>query len=98
MSVIQNIRLLRNEAQLRKEALDVNALANDLGLHVRRWGLAHALSDNDQSLQIMLWPKRAIYVNFAKYTKPLIKTLMSKGYEFVECRRKLSILKLKCNG
>ena len=29
-------RLLRNEAQLRKEALDVNALANDLGLHVRR--------------------------------------------------------------
>ena len=73
-------RLLRNEAQLRKEALDVNALANDLGLHVRRWGLAHALSDNDQSLQIMLGEKGYLR-KFEKYTKPLMKTLMSKGYE-----------------
>ena len=73
-------RLLRNEAQLRKEALDVNALANDLGLHVRRWGLAHALSDNGQSLQIMLGEKGYLR-KFEKYTKPLMKTLMSKGYE-----------------
>ena len=73
-------RLLRNEAQLRKEALDVNALANDLELHVRRWGLAHALSDNDQSLLIM-WGEKGYLRKFEKYTKPLMKTLMSKGYE-----------------
>ncbi len=37
-------------------------LPMNLGRHVRRWGLAHALSDNDESLEIMLG-ERGIYVN-----------------------------------
>ena len=53
-------RLLRNEAQLRKEALDVNALANDLGLHVRRWPMHCPITINHYRL---CWAKRGIYVN-----------------------------------
>ncbi len=73
-------RLLRADLQQRQQALTVNSLANELGLHVRRWGLAHALSESDEPLEIMIGEKGYLR-KFEKFSRPILKSLVSKGYE-----------------
>lgn len=72
--------LLRSDPKLRAQALAVDALANELGIYVRRWGLAHALSESDEPLEIMIGEKGYLR-KFEKFSKPLIKSLVSKNYQ-----------------
>ena len=72
--------LLRSDPKLRNQALDINEIANELGLYVRRWGLAHALTENDDSLEIMIGEKGYLR-KFEKISKPLLKSLVAKGYK-----------------
>ena len=44
--------LLRLDPHLRQQALEINTLSNELGAHVRRWGLAQALSTSDEPLGV----------------------------------------------
>ena len=49
--------ILRRDPSLRKLALDIDLLAGKLGIHVRRWSLAHALDVGDEPLEIMMGEK-----------------------------------------
>ncbi len=72
--------LLRPNSAERELALDINAQASELGLHVRRWGLAHSLTEGEESLDIMIGEKGYLR-QFEKYSKPFIKALLSKSYQ-----------------
>lgn len=71
--------LLYRSDQLTQKILTVDELANELGKHVRRWGLAHIVS-SDESMDILIGEKGYLR-RFEKYTKPILKTLLSKGYQ-----------------
>jgi len=73
-------RLLRADQTLREQALEINQIANELGIHVRRWGLAHVLADSNEPLEIMIGEKGYLR-QFEKFSKPLLKTLVSKSYQ-----------------
>ena len=73
-------RLLRSDPELRVQAIEIDALANEMGRHVRRWVLAHALQGSDESVEILIGEKGYLR-QFDKYTKPLLKKLVSKGYQ-----------------
>lgn len=75
--------LLRSDIQQRDLALEINALANELGQHVRRWGLAHSLAKSEESLEILIGEKGYLR-QFEKYSKPIIKAMLSKGYQLNE--------------
>jgi len=88
--------LLRADAQQRDLALEINAQATELGKHVRRWGLAHTLTKNEASLDIMIGEKGYLR-QFEKYSKPIIKALLSKGYQLnadkvAESKQQMDIL------
>ncbi|MFC6166046.1 glutathione S-transferase family protein [Acinetobacter terrestris] len=72
--------LLRADLQQRELALGINQQATELGMHVRRWGLAHTLSQSEESLDILIGEKGYLR-QFEKYSKPVIKALLSKGYQ-----------------
>ena len=72
--------LLRSDPKLRAQALEINQISNKLGMYVRRWGLAHALSESDEPLEIMIGEKGYLR-KFEKFSKPIIKSLVSKGYQ-----------------
>lgn len=72
--------LLRADPQQRQLALEINGLATELGRHVRRWGLAHTLTENEESLDILIGEKGYLR-QFEKYSKPIIRALLSKGYQ-----------------
>ncbi|MFD1439014.1 glutathione S-transferase family protein [Acinetobacter terrae] len=72
--------LLRADLQQRELALEINHQATELGMHVRRWGLAHTLSESEESLDILIGEKGYLR-QFEKYSKPIIKALLSKGYQ-----------------
>ena len=72
--------LLRLDPYLRQQALEINTLSHELGVHVRRWGLAQALSTSDEPLEIMLGEKGYLR-QFEKFSKPILKTLVSKSYQ-----------------
>lgn len=72
--------LLRTDAEQYKHAFAINTLADELGQHVRRWGLAHALSESEEPLEILIGEKGYLR-QFSKYSKPIIKALVSKGYQ-----------------
>lgn len=71
--------LLRSEPLLKQQALDINEMANHLGQAVRRWSMAHALLENDDTLDIMIGEKGYLR-KFEKFSKPIIKSLVAKGY------------------
>lgn len=73
-------RLLPADESLRQHALQMDALANEMGRHVRRWVLAHALQGSDESVEILIGEKGYMR-QFDKYTRPLIKKLVSTGYQ-----------------
>ena len=72
--------LLRADLQQRELALEINHQATELGRHVRRWGLAHTLTESEESLDILIGEKGYLR-QFEKYSKPIIKALLSKGYQ-----------------
>lgn len=72
--------LLRADPQQRDLALAINHQATELGMHVRRWGLAHTLTESEESLDIMIGEKGYLR-QFEKYSKPLMKALLSKNYQ-----------------
>lgn len=72
--------LIRPDAKLREQALEIDELSIELGQHVRRWGLAHTLNESEESLEILIGEKGYLR-QFEKYSKPLIKALVSKGYK-----------------
>lgn len=72
--------LLRTDKALRQKALEINEIANELGMHVRRWGLAHVLSESDEPLEIIIGEKGYLR-KFEKFSKPIIKSLVANGYK-----------------
>ena len=72
--------LLRSDLQQRELALEINHQATELGRHVRRWGLAHTLTESEESLDILIGEKGYLR-QFEKYSKPIIRALLSKGYQ-----------------
>lgn len=72
--------LIRPDVKLREDALEINELSIELGQHVRRWGLAHVLNESEESLDILIGEKGYLR-QFEKYSKPIIKALVSKGYQ-----------------
>ncbi|OTG82396.1 glutathione S-transferase family protein [Acinetobacter sp. ANC 4648] len=72
--------LLRSDLRLREKTLEINLLANELGLHVRRWGLALTLSISDEPIEIMIGEKGYLR-RFEKISKPILKTLIAKNYQ-----------------
>ncbi|TCM60263.1 glutathione S-transferase [Acinetobacter calcoaceticus] len=81
--------LLRSNQTLRDQALEINLLSNELGKHVRRWGLAHSLSVSDEPLEIMIGEKGYLR-QFEKFSKPILKSIVSKGYQLDEEKVTLS--------
>ena len=55
-------------------------LANELGIHVRRWSLAQALSVGDHPLEIMMG-EQGYLRQFEKISKPILKSLVSTNYK-----------------
>lgn len=82
-------RLLRGDPQLREKTLEIDEITIELGIHVRRWGLAHALAEGDESLEIIIGEKGYLR-QFEKFSKPIIKSLMSKRYQLEDERVALS--------
>lgn len=72
--------LLRANPNLREQALAINTLSNELGQHVRRWGLAHSLSVSDEPLEIMIGEKGYLR-QFEKISKPILKRVMNKRFQ-----------------
>jgi glutathione S-transferase len=70
--------LLRADQAQYKEALEINALANELGRHVRRWVMSYALNTGEESLEILIGEKGYLR-KFEKYTKPLMRKVVAKG-------------------
>ena len=73
-------RLIRGDSSQREKIIELDDLANEMGIHVRRWGLAHALVESDESLEIIIGEKGYLR-QFEKFSKPIIKSLMSKHYQ-----------------
>ncbi len=73
-------RLIRGDTAQREKIIEIDGIANELGIHVRRWGLAHALVDGDESIEIIIGEKGYLR-QFEKLSKPIIKGLMSKHYQ-----------------
>ncbi|SPL71507.1 glutathione S-transferase family protein [Acinetobacter stercoris] len=72
--------LLRSDQILRQQALEINHLANELGVYVRRFGLAHALAQGDEPIDILIG-EQGYLRQFEKFSKPILKKLVSKGYQ-----------------
>lgn len=71
--------VLSTQPTLRTEILKINEMATGLGQHVRVWGLAQVLA-SDHSLDILIGEKGYLR-RFSKYSKPLMKSFLSKGYQ-----------------
>lgn len=76
-------RLLPVEARLRQKVLEIDEMTQELGRHIRRWMLAQALSHDHESMEILIGEKGYLR-QFEKFSKPLLKTLLSKGYALTE--------------
>lgn len=74
--------LLSHQPSLRKNILDINEMANELGQHVRIWGLAQVLA-SEHAMDILIGEKGYLR-RFAKYSKPLMKSVLFKGYQLDE--------------
>ncbi|QER39463.1 glutathione S-transferase family protein [Acinetobacter suaedae] len=72
--------LLRRDEQLREQAIEIDKLANELGVHVRRWSLAQALSTSDHPLEIMMG-EQGYLRQFEKFSKPILKSLVASNYQ-----------------
>lgn len=76
--VYPELPLLRSDPKQKQLTLELNDLANELGVHVRRWAMSFALTESEESLDIIIGEKGYLR-KFEKYTKPLMKIVMEKG-------------------
>ncbi|MEG0341228.1 glutathione S-transferase family protein [Acinetobacter sp. TY1] len=76
-------RLLSTDTNLRDKILEIDLICNDLGTHVRRWGLAVTLAISDEPIEIMIGEKGYLR-RFEKFSKPLLKSLVAKNYQLDE--------------
>ena len=82
--------LLRADRKLREKAIELNDLANELGVCVRRWGLAHMIeANNEEALDIIIGEKGYLR-KLEKISKPIIKSLVSSGYKVESEKVKLA--------
>lgn len=78
-------RLLSTDIHLREKILEIDQICNDLGTHVRRWGLAVTLAISDEPIEIMIGEKGYLR-RFEKFSKPLLKSLVAKNYQLDEVK------------
>ena len=71
---------MRRDEQLREQALEIDKFSGELGVHVRRWSLAQALSVGDHPLEIMIG-EQGYLRQFEKISKPILKSLVSSNYK-----------------
>src|SRR5690606_40911514 len=55
----------------------------ELGRHVRRWMLSQALTSDHESLDILIG-EQGYLRQFEKFSKPLLKAMVAKGYALNE--------------
>ncbi len=72
-------RLLHAEGYFRNKALEINEITLELGRHVRRWMLSQALTSDHESLDILIG-EQGYLRQFEKFSKPLLKAMVAKGY------------------
>ena len=78
--------LLRRDEQLRQQTLKIDSLADELGVHVRRWALAYTLAQGDHALEIMMG-EQGYLRQFEKISKPFLKTLVKKIISLKRARK-----------
>lgn len=78
-------RLISTDIHLREKILEIDQICNDLGTHVRRWGLAVTLAMSDEPIEIMMGEKGYLR-RFEKFSKPLLKSLVVKNYQLDEVK------------
>ncbi len=86
-------QLLSADQHLREQALAIDAVSNELGQHVRRWGLALTLSISSEPLEIMIG-ENGYLRRFEKFSKPILKSLVEKNYQLNDENVAQSKLKL----
>ncbi len=79
-------RLLHAEGYFRNKALEINEITLELGCHVRRWMLSQALTSDHESLDILIG-EQGYLRQFEKFSKPLLKAMVAKGYALNEGNR-----------
>lgn len=72
--------LLRRDVYMHDRALEIDKIADELGVHVRRWSLGQALTHGDEPLEIMMG-EQGYLRQFEKFSKPILKTLVTKSYQ-----------------
>ncbi|MHA3054413.1 glutathione S-transferase family protein [Acinetobacter sp. ANC 4633] len=72
--------LLPSRFGLREEVLHLNHEANLLGVHVRHWVWSQMIVRNNASLDILLGESGYLR-KLKKYSQPLVKTLVSHGFQ-----------------
>ncbi|ANF82030.1 glutathione S-transferase [Acinetobacter sp. NCu2D-2] len=75
--------LLPTEPKLRQKAIEINEKTLELGRHIRRWILLHALNDDQESMEILIGEKGYLR-QFERFSKPILKAVMTKGYALTE--------------
>ncbi|WP_111891644.1 glutathione S-transferase family protein [Acinetobacter sp. MB5] len=72
--------LLPNRFALREEVLQINHHANLLGVHVRHWVWSQMIVRNNTTIDILLGESRYLR-KFKKFSKPVLKSLVSHGFQ-----------------
>ncbi|MCO8041654.1 glutathione S-transferase family protein [Acinetobacter bohemicus] len=75
--------LLYPEGPWRQQSLNINEMTLELGRHVRRWMLAQALAYDDESMDILIG-EQGYLRQFEKYSRPLLKAVVARGYALNE--------------
>lgn len=70
--------LLGSSHSSREKILEIDSLCNELGYYVRQWLLTDLLQ-KDEAMEIVLG-ERGYLRKFSRYSKPVIKTIMSKSF------------------
>ena len=76
-------RLLPVDPHLRQSVLDINEMTLEMGRHIRRWILSQAFQDEQESMDILIGEKGYLR-QFERFSKPLLKAVMTKGYALNE--------------
>ncbi|MDO4222942.1 MAG: glutathione S-transferase [Acinetobacter sp.] len=73
-------RIIRPQHDLHDAILAIDAQANILGQHVRRWCLASLSVQDRYALEVLLG-ERGYARKFSKLTKPILQKLMQKAFQ-----------------
>ncbi|WP_343596276.1 glutathione S-transferase [Acinetobacter sp.] len=78
--------LLGSTLSTREKILEVDLLCNELGQHVWQWLLTDLLQQ-DEAIETVLG-ENGYLRKFSRYSKPVIKTIMAKGFHLNDENRK----------